>query len=249
MAAKNRAWMAFMVILIILICDQVLKYWIKTTFFPSEHRNLIGEWFRFLYVENQGMAFGATFGSGMFAKLFLSIFRLLAVGFGVYYLIQVIRDSEKRIGYVLAISLVLAGATGNLLDSAYYDYLFPFNPDLPYNWVYEKGYPVYVDGEPMLRKTGFLLGNVVDMFQFNVQYPKWMPFGLAGEDIFSAIWNVADASIFCGILIILMRQKAFFPSKRKVEKMDDVELGVYTIQDNDAEETKTNANKEHDSSN
>jgi len=222
MTAKNRAWMAFTVILFILVFDQVLKFWIKSSFYPGEARNLLGTWFRFLYVENQGMAFGATFGSGMYAKLFLSIFRLVAVAFGIYYLIQVVRDNEKRIGYVIAICLVLAGATGNLLDSAFYDYLFPFNPDLPYNWISEGDNYVFVDGSPKLRNTGFLLGNVVDMFQFNVQYPKWMPFGLAGQDIFSAIWNVADASIFSGIAIILVRQKAFFPSKRKADVPEEM---------------------------
>jgi signal peptidase II len=221
MTSKNRAWLAFGVILLILIFDQVLKYWIKTSFYPNEARNLFGNWFRFLYVENQGMAFGATFGSGIYAKLFLSIFRLVAVVFGIYYLIQVIRDKEKRIGYVIAISLVLAGATGNLLDSAFYDFIFPFDPNLAYNWLQDGEGFQFVDGEPVVRKHGFLLGNVVDMFQFNVQYPSWMPFGLAGEYIFSAIWNVADASIFCGIVIILIRQKAFFPSKKKVVPIEN----------------------------
>jgi signal peptidase II len=222
MTAKNRAWIAFGVVLFILVFDQILKFWIKTSFYPGEPRNLVGDWFRFLYVENQGMAFGATFGSGMYAKLFLSIFRLVAVAFGIYYLILVIKDKEKKIGYLFAISLVLAGATGNLLDSAFYDYIFPFNPDLPYNWISEGDSYVFTDGAPKLRAKGFLLGNVVDMFQFNVQYPSWAPFGLAGKDIFSAIWNVADASIFCGILIILIRQKAFFPTKRKVDAQDEL---------------------------
>jgi signal peptidase II len=146
----------------------------------------------------------------------------VAVAFGIYYLILVIKDKEKKIGYLFAISLVLAGATGNLLDSAFYDYIFPFNPDLPYNWISEGDSYVFTDGAPKLRAKGFLLGNVVDMFQFNVQYPSWAPFGLAGKDIFSAIWNVADASIFCGILIILIRQKAFFPTKRKVDAQDEL---------------------------
>jgi signal peptidase II len=219
MTVNKRAGMAVLVILIILTIDQVLKVWIKTSFYPGEAQNLIGSWFRLLYVENQGMAFGATFGSGIYAKLFLSIFRLIAVGFGVYYLIQVIKDREKKWGYVLAISLVLAGATGNLLDSALYDFIFPFNPDLPYNWISNGDNYIFVDGTPELRRHGFLLGNVVDMFQFNVQYPQWVPY-LAGNDVFSAIWNVADASIFCGIVIILIRQKAFFPSKNKVLDSD-----------------------------
>ena len=220
MTAKKRAGMAIMVILFILIFDQALKIWIKTSFEPNQAQNLIGSWFRLLYVENQGMAFGATFGSGMYAKLFLSIFRLIAVGFGTYYLIQVIKDNEKKWGYVLAISLVLAGATGNLLDSAFYDYIFPFDPNLPYNWISNGNNFIFTDGTPDLRAHGFLLGNVVDMFQFNVQYPEWVPY-LAGRDVFSAIWNVADASIFCGIMLILIRQRAFFPSQKNEPLNDD----------------------------
>ncbi len=199
--------MAILVILFILFFDQLLKVWVKTSFEPGETRNMLGSWFRLFYVENQGMAFGATFGSSMYAKLFLSIFRLVAVSFGVYYIHQVIKDKTKTWDYILAISLVLAGATGNLIDSAFYDYIFPFDPELYFN---------YIDGTFELRKHGFLLGNVVDMFQFNVQYPNWVPY-LAGKDVFSAIWNLADASIFCGIVIILIRQRAFFPSKKKVE--------------------------------
>lgn len=214
MSVKNRAWMAIAVILFILIFDQILKVWIKTSFLPAQSQDLIGNWFRLFYVENQGMAFGATFGSGMYAKLFLSIFRLIAVGFGVYYIIQVIKDRQKKWDYVLAISFILAGATGNLLDSAFYDFIFPFDPNLPYNWISKGNEAVFIDGGPQLRAHGFLLGNVVDMFQFNVQYPEWVPY-LAGEDVFGAIWNVADASIFCGITMILIRQRAFFPSNAK----------------------------------
>jgi signal peptidase II len=217
MTLSKRAWMSILVILFILIFDQVLKIWIKTSFEPDQSMDLIGSWFKLLYVENQGMAFGATFGSGLYAKLFLSIFRLIAVGFGVYYIIQVIKDPEKKWGYVLAISLVLAGATGNLLDSAFYDYLFEFDPFLRYNWVSNGDHYVFINEEPELRNHGFLLGNVVDMFQFDVQYPSWVPY-LAGKDVFSAIWNVADASIFCGIVIILIRQKAFFPNKKRDEE-------------------------------
>jgi signal peptidase II len=220
MTVTKRAGMAMVVILFILLFDQLLKIWIKTHFYPGEPYNLIGSWFRLLYVENQGMAFGATFGSSMYAKLFLSIFRLIAVGFGTYYIIQVIKDKDKHWDYVLAISLVLAGATGNLLDSAFYDFIFPFDPNLPYNWITDDNYAINFDQETQYRAHGFLLGNVVDMFQFDVQYPSWVPY-LAGKDVFSAIWNVADASIFSGIVIILIRQRAFFPSKKKSETVDE----------------------------
>jgi signal peptidase II len=230
MTFKRRTGLAVLVILFILIFDQILKVWIKTSFLPGESHNLIGEWFRFLYVENQGMAFGATFGSGMYAKLILSIFRLVAVGFGIYYLIKIIKDPEKKLGYVLAISLVLAGATGNLLDSMFYDYIFPFEPDLPYNWISNGDEYVFKDGAPQLRAKGFLLGNVVDMFQFNVQYPSWVPY-LAGQDVFSAIWNVADASIFCGIILIIIRQKSYFPNPKKAQEDTPESSDPETVQE------------------
>lgn len=223
MTINKRAGMAVLVILFILIFDQILKVWIKTSFEPGQTQKLLGSWFRLMYVENQGMAFGATFGSSMYAKLFLSVFRLIAVSFGVYYLITVIKDQTKRWDYILAISLVLAGATGNLIDSAVYDYIFKFDAELPFN---------YIDGTYELRKHGFLLGNVVDMFQFDVQYPSWVPY-LAGKDIFSAIWNLADGSIFCGIVLILIRQRAFFPSKKKVEiASNDGESVDFSVNDN-----------------
>jgi signal peptidase II len=205
---------AIVIILGVLLFDQSLKIWIKQTFYAYEQRNLLGTWFRLYYVENPGMAFGATFGSGIWAKLGLSVFRLIAVTFGLYYLVKIIRDSQKKLGYVIAISLVLAGAIGNIIDSAFYDFIFPFNTDLDFNFVMDGNKIVVENGVIKLRQTGFLLGNVVDMFQFNVTYPKWVPY-MAGKDVFSAIWNVADASIFCGIVIILIGQRAFFPTKKK----------------------------------
>jgi signal peptidase II len=222
MSKQLKASVAVALILGILLFDQSLKIWIKETFYANEARNLLGSWFRLYYVENQGMAFGATFGSGMWAKLSLSIFRLVAVTFGFYYLVKIIRDSEKKLGYIIAISLVLAGALGNIIDSAFYDYIFPFNADLPFNWVVDGNNYVLENGIPKVRQTGLLLGNVVDMFQFNVTYPEWVPY-LAGRDVFSAIWNVADASIFCGIAIILIGQRAFFPAKKKVEENIEIE--------------------------
>lgn len=220
MSKQLKTSIAIALILGILLFDQSLKIWIKQTFYANEARNLLGSWFRFYYVENQGMAFGATFGSGMWAKLSLSIFRLLAVSFGFYYLVQIIRDSEKKLGYIIAISLVLAGALGNIIDSAFYDYIFPLNADLPFNWVVDGNTYALENGVPKVRQTGFLLGNVVDMFQFDVTYPDWVPY-LAGKDIFSAIWNLADASIFCGIAIILIGQRTFFPAKKKIDEEAD----------------------------
>lgn len=223
MSKQLKTSIAIALILGVLLFDQSLKIWIKQTFYANEARNLLGSWFRLYYVENQGMAFGATFGSGMWAKLSLSIFRLLAVSFGFYYLVQIIRDSEKKLGYIIAISLVLAGALGNIIDSALYDYIFPLNADLPFNWVVNGDTYALEKCMPKVRQTGFLLGNVVDMFQFDVTYPEWVPY-LAGKDVFSAIWNVADASIFCGIATILIGQRTFFSVKKIKDEGTDEDL-------------------------
>ena len=133
-----------------------------------------------------------------------------------------VRQAKKgaSLEFLLVFGLILAGATGNLLDSMFYDYLFTLNPCDSFNHVSGSGikgvctdygfnYPVE------LRHQGFMLGSVVDMFQFNVNWPKWIP-GVGGEQIFPAIWNVADASISTGVILILIRQRVYFPKKKEV---------------------------------
>src|SRR5690606_12162694 len=165
----------------VLILDQVVKIWVKTSLDVDHPVNIFGSWFRLLYIENQGMAFGTTFGSGWWAKLTLSIFRLLAIIGLSYYLIKQIRIPTVRTEYIVAISMVLAGATGNLIDSAFYDYIFEFDPNSRFNWIVDGNGYVFENGAPVLRKQGFLFANVVDMFQFNARWPDWMPW-LGGED-------------------------------------------------------------------
>ena len=212
---SKKSIIALSLIIGILIIDQLTKIWVKTTFELNEPLNVFGDWFRLLYIENQGMAFGTTFGSGWWAKLALSLFRLVAIGGLTYYLILQLKNKIVRTEYIIAVSLVLAGATGNLIDSAFYDYIFEFDPNSPFNWVLNS------DGEYVLRKQGFLFANVVDMFQFNARWPEWVPW-LGGEDVFGAIWNVADAAITCGVIMVVIRQRTYFPStKKEEEKKDD----------------------------
>jgi signal peptidase II len=214
MTQQKKSIIALTIIFFILILDQVVKIWVKTSFTQDEIVNVFGDWFRLIYIENQGMAFGTTFGSGWWAKLALSLFRLVAIAGLVYYLISQLRNSSVRTEYVIAISLVLAGATGNLIDSAFYDYIFEFDPNLHFNWIVDGNGYVWENGEPVLRKTGFLFANVVDMFQFNARWPEWVPW-LGGESVFGAIWNVADAAISCGVIMILIRQRTYFPNNKK----------------------------------
>jgi signal peptidase II len=108
--------------------------------------------------------------------------------------------------------LVLAGATGNLIDSMFYDFIFPIDPCLPWNHLDPETWGC---NEPM-RNNGFLLGNVVDMFKFHAFWPEWLPW-LGGKEVFPAIWNLADASISIGVVVIFIRQRAYFPRNRKAD--------------------------------
>lgn len=209
-----------LVFLVVIIIDQWVKIWIKTSFeYTDPSVSLIGDWFKLNYVENQGMAFGATLGGGIWGKLILSLFRVAAIGAITYYIIQQIKRGASK-EFVIVTSLILAGATGNLIDSMFYDYLFEFDPCLSFNHLpgsgnwgeceYFQGYSESVE----LRNTGFLFGNVVDMFQFDATWPDWMPW-LGGDQVFPAIWNVADGAISVGVILILIRQRTFFPKPEK----------------------------------
>jgi signal peptidase II len=209
--------LTFSIVLVVLILDQALKFYIKTSFSPGEIRPLAGNWFLLEYIENQGMAFGTTFGSSIWSKLALSIFRVIAITGITYYWFKQARKGAK-IEFHIALALVLAGATGNLIDSMFYDFLFPYDPCMPFNHLNGSGNLVDcgIFGETETKYKGFLLGNVVDMFKFHAYWPEWMPL-LAGKEVFPAIWNLADGAITCGVVIVFIRQKTFFPKEEKKE--------------------------------
>jgi signal peptidase II len=204
-----------------LILDQVVKIWVKTSFSSDEVRHVFGTWFSLHYIENQGMAFGTTFGSGMWHKLALSIFRILAIGFIIYYILRESKKVEVRTEYLLAIGLILSGAAGNLIDSMIYDFLFTFNPcegfnQLPGSGKFMNCKDYGFEYQVEVRHRGFLLANVVDMFQFEAFWPKWVPI-VGGGQVFPAIWNVADSCISVGIGWIIIRQRTFFPKKKEAQ--------------------------------
>ncbi|MBD3639260.1 MAG: signal peptidase II [Crocinitomicaceae bacterium] len=212
----STGWQVIILIVFVLIVDQVVKIWIKTGFDPMETRSVIDGFFQLHYIENRGMAFGTTLGNGALAKYALSIFRLVAIiGIG-YYIAKLLKEKDVHTGLIFAVGLIFAGATGNLIDGMFYDYIFEVNPNIGWNHALDAdGNPVFDQNGYVRRPTGFLLGSVVDMFQFTVRWPKGMPFGLGGEQIFGAIWNVADASITIGVGIIVVRYRAFFRKSKK----------------------------------
>lgn len=205
---SKRTITAFSVILGVLIIDQILKVWVKTSFDPGEVQNFVGSFFRLHYIENDGMAFGTKFGEGDWAKLSLSIFRIIAITGIAYYLYLIIKKKEPLV-YIIAIALIWAGAAGNLIDCMIYDYMFDpvcvFDCKTSLPNCYD-----YADMEGVTCRTrGFLHGNVVDMFQFNVTWP-WN-----NSQIFPAIFNFADASITIGVALIIVQYKKIFGDQSK----------------------------------
>ena len=218
---KNRLSLVAILVISLLIFDQVVKIWVKTSFSSDEVKHIFGTWFSLHYIENQGMAFGTTFGSGMWHKLALSIFRILAIGFIIYYIVRESKKAEIKTEYLMAVGLILSGAAGNLIDSMVYDFIFSFNPCEGFNQLPGSG--KFMDCKDYgfqykveVRHRGFLLANVVDMFQFEAYWPKWVPV-VGGGQVFPAIWNVADSCISVGIGWIIIRQRTFFPKKKEVD--------------------------------
>lgn len=219
------------VVTLILFFDQYLKIYIKTNFKPGDQHPLLGDWLILDYIENPGMAFGTTFGTSMWHKLALSIFRIIAIfGIGYYWFLQAKKGVKRE--FLIAIGLILAGATGNLIDSMFYDFIFKdsYDPCMGYNIL--EGSGIKVDcgflGERETRFTGFLLGNVVDMFKFQANWPQWMPW-LGGSEVFPAIWNIADFSITTGIILIFVRQRKYFPKEKKKEAIPASEMGEIKV--------------------
>ena len=176
----------FLIIFLVLLIDQVSKIWIKTNMSMGQEFNILGDWFIIHYTENNGMAFGLEFG-GEFGKLALSLFRIAAVGgigYGLHYLI---RHKYHR-GLILNVALIFAGALGNIIDSVFYGKIY--------------GY------------AGWFHGRVVDMFYFPIidgHFPAWLPIW-GGEEFvfFRPVFNIADAAISVGVIIILIFQKSYF---------------------------------------
>lgn len=189
----------------VLLIDQVIKLYIKSHYPYGEVTRVIGDWFRITFTENPGMAFGLEFG-GNYGKLALSIFRIIAVFVGVFYIKKIVNDKEHK-GFIICVSLILAGALGNIIDSAFYGILFSSTND----------YEVAQFMPALGGYAGFLQGHVVDMFYFPIyqgRFPEWIPvWGGQPFEFFNAIFNVADMAISFGIGIILVFQKWLFKTK------------------------------------
>ena len=201
-----------LIISTIIIIDQLLKIWIKTTHPTGEVTRVFGmDWFRLHFIENPGMAWGWKFGNET-GKVILTLFRLAAVIFGTWYLGRIVKQQYKR-GFIICAALIYAGALGNLIDSMFYGMIFDKG------LTYDPAISDYLQysGVAHFSSNGyssFLHGSVVDMLYFPMfrgHFPSWFPF-VGGDDFefFSAIFNIADASISVGVVTLLLFQKRFF---------------------------------------
>lgn len=202
-----------LIICLIVAADQILKVYVKTHFHPGESHPVIGNWFRLYFIENEGMAYGFKIGGG-FGKLLLTLFRLAAVIFGVFYLQRII-EKKYHPGFIACVALIFAGALGNLIDSMFYGMIFDvssFDSNAVAKIFPRHGY------------AGFLHGNVVDMVYLPIihveQLPAWIPFwGGKSFSFFNYVFNIADASVSIGVIIILLFRNHFFPSRSQESEM------------------------------
>jgi len=200
----------FLIVFGIILADQILKVYIKLNYsltFYGDSAILDYGWFRLLFIENRGMAWGAKlndfipFIDDKFAKLFLTLFRIIAIGFIFYWLKKSIKEGSNSI-LKISLALILAGATGNVIDSVFYGYLFT------------ESYFEVATLSPGNGYESLFFGNVVDMFQFPLftwTWPDWIP-SIGGNDFtfFEPVFNIADSSISIGIfLMIIFNNKIF----------------------------------------
>lgn len=185
-------WLATIVVVSSIIIDQLIKVWVKTNMTLHESIRVF-DWFYISFIENNGMAYGMQIGS----KLVLSLFRVAAISLLVYYLWQQVRK-KARLGYIICLSMVLAGAIGNLIDCMFYGLLFNASSE-----AYTSYFVPFGTGY-----APFLMGKVVDMFYFPLivtTWPEWVPYWGGDEFIFfSPVFNYADANISVGVVLLLL---------------------------------------------
>ena len=186
--SKIKKYLPLIVLLVAIVADQWLKFYIKLNFMLGESVRVF-DWFQILFVENPGMAFGWELGS----KLFLTIFRIVVSGVVVWYLVRLMRDGYKM-GYQIVVSLILAGAVGNIIDCVSYGVIFSES--------------TFTQTAELMPATGgyatWFMGKVVDMFYFPLfTFPNWVPL-LGGEIFFSPIFNLADSYITVAIFTLII---------------------------------------------
>ena len=218
MNSKQQIRLATILVVSLIVIDQVVKILVKTNMQLGQEFNVIGDWFRIHFIENRGIAFGMLTGEGMvgFGKIMLTLLRLCASIFLGWFIVRCARRGA-RTPFIAYLSLFMAGAVGNVIDSCFYGLIFN-----------ESYYQIATLFPPEGGYGTFLQGRVVDMFYFPLfefDWPQWMPF-FGGEhfEFFNAIFNVADSCITVAVIWFIIDQLFVAPKEKNdlvKEKSED----------------------------
>lgn len=207
---QSKGLLAAAIIIAVILIDQILKIWVKTNFYLGEEL-YITSWFRLLFIENNGMAFGMELGN----KLFLTLFRLCLAGALIWYIWKIRRASVVAVGYIICLSLIVAGAIGNIIDCLFYGLIFnnPAPPTVATLFPPEGGYATLFHG------------RVVDMLYFplfSFTWPDWMPWvGGTEFEFFRPIFNFADAAITVGILAMVIFYNKSLATPAQIQTLEE----------------------------
>ncbi|PKP05816.1 MAG: lipoprotein signal peptidase [Bacteroidetes bacterium HGW-Bacteroidetes-5] len=196
-----------LLVVLLLVIDQIVKIWIKTNMTIGESIPVLGDWFQIYFIENNGMAFGMQFG-GTFGKLVLTLFRMVLIGFIIYYVNKLVKERAPA-GVLYGVALILVGAVGNVIDSIFYGVIFSESTYSTMATIFPQG-----GGYAPL-----FFGKVVDMLYFpliDTTLPDWVPFR-GGEKFifFRPIFNIADSCITIGVAYLLIFKRGFFATEKK----------------------------------
>lgn len=212
--SKGKALLIFGIVLVIL--DQVIKVLVKTNMTLGESFNVLGDWFRIYFIENEGMAFGMKFG-GAVGKFLLSLLRIGLFAALVYWVSRLLKKPGTPTGVVVGLTMIAAGALGNIIDCYFYGLIF--SESTPWTVASLGGH-----------YAPFMFGKVVDMFYFPIidtTFPDWLPW-IGGHPFkfFAPVFNFADSCVTCGALYLIAFQYRFFMADDRKDK------DIYPVQGN-----------------